>query len=355
MKVIRPWTPYIVLVLILAIGGGYGWYRMSDTAKGWRYEESLKSFCEGLIPYEESAGYTGLDGARLSADYRAGGSEGDFDSCTVAGFDLTIARVPDSMLKSFDGNDAFDRLDEVPGDSPPIPLGGGWRGYTDLVNTAVVLSCDNKAGAVFVTADNDDVDDLDDTYDASDSERARGIAELVTATAVNAAEEWDCDAKAGGRIPRLPAPAERTSPYAPKGTCAGIRLHDQEYVHWIQDAPASGTAPLERCVLGETKAEAVHLFEFEAAFGPFAQRLRSDDPDVGTYRRGAGGAKGSYWASARCPGDGPRALFRVDPTQYVHIDGGSVDEFARDALATFAERRAEQHGCTDLTLPPVSS
>lgn len=353
MKVIRPWTPYMVLVLILAIGAGYGWYRMSDTAKGWRYEESLKSFCEGLIPYEESAGYTRLDGSRLSADYRAGGSEGDWDSCTVAGFDLTIARVPDPAPTSWEKSRAFERLDEVPGDSPPIPLGGGWRGYTDLVNTAVVLRCENKAGAVFVTAHDSDVDGLADRYDASDSERARGIAELVAATAVGAAEDWDCDAKAGGRIPRLPAPAERTSPYAPKGTCAGIRLHDQEYVHWIQDAPASGTAPLERCVLGETKAEAVHLFEFEAAFGPFAQRRLPEEAGTGTVK-GSGGAKGSYWASAKCPGDGPRALFRVDPTQYVYVDG-PVDEFARDALATFAERRAEQHGCTDLVLPTASS
>ncbi|MFD3919592.1 hypothetical protein [Streptomyces sp. NPDC058595] len=353
MKVIRPWTPYIALVLILAIGAGYGWYRMSDTAKGWRYEESLKSFCEGLIPYEESARYTGLDGSRLSLDYRAGGSEGDWDSCTVAGFDLTIARVPDATPTSWEKSEAFDRLDEVSGDSPPIPLAGGWRGYTDLDNTAVVLRCENKAGAVFVTAEDSDVDDLDDRYDASDSERARGIAELVAATAVSAAEDWNCDAKAGGRIPRLPAPAERTSPYAPKGTCAGIRLHDQEYVHWIQDAPVSGTAPLERCVLGETKAEAVNLFEFEAAFGPFAQRRLPEETGPGTVK-GAGGAKGSYWASAKCPGDGPRALFRVDPTQYVYVDG-PVDDFARDALATFAERRAEQHGCTDLTLPPASS
>ncbi|TXL89833.1 hypothetical protein [Streptomyces sp. IB2014 016-6] len=353
MKAIRRWGPYLALSLVLVVATGYGWYRVSDTGEGWRYEESLKSFCEGLIPYEESAWYTGKDGTRLTLDHRRGGPDGDFDSCTVAGLDLTIARVPDPTAKYWEKSDAFQRLDEVSGDSPPTPLGGGWRGYTDLANTAVVLNCHNKAGAVFVTANDRDVDDLDDMYDASDSERARGIAEFVAATAVNAAEDWDCEAKAGGSIPRLPAPAERTSPFAAKGTCAGIPLRDQDYVHWIQDAPESGTAPLERCVLGETKAEAVHLFDFEAAFGPFAQRLRSDDPDARTHQRGAGGAKGSYWATAKCPGDGPRALFRVDPTQYVYVDG-SVDEFARDALTAFAERRAAQHGCTDLTLPPVS-
>lgn len=354
MKAIRRWAPGIAVSLALALAAGYGWYRMSDTGRGWRYEESLKSFCEGLIPYEESAGYTGKDGARLRLDHRAGGSEGDYDSCTVAGFDLTIARVPDPAPEPGEKSRAFERLDEVPGESPPIPLGGGWRGYTDLVNTAVVLDCGNKAGAVFVTARDGGVDDLDDTYDASDSERARGIAELVAATAVNAAEDWDCEAKAGGGIPRLPAPAERTSPFAAKGTCAGIPLRDQEYVHWIQDAPASASAPLERCVLGETKADAAPLFEFEAAFGPFAQRLLPDDPDNGSYRRGAGGADGSFWASARCPGGGPRALFRVDATQLVHVDD-SVDAFARDGLAAFAGRRAGQHGCTDLTLPPAPS
>ncbi|MFI6082861.1 hypothetical protein ACIBBB_18100 [Streptomyces sp. NPDC051217] len=317
---------------------------MSDTGKGWRYEERLKTFCEGLIPYEESAGFTGKDGARLSRDYRAGGSEGDYDSCTVAGLDLTIGRLPDSTSDS-DRPDVFDRLGEVDADSPPVPLGGGWRGYTDLVNTAVVLACDNKPGSVVVTAHDDD---------AADASRAQGIAELVAATAVEAAGRWDCGVKAGGRIPKPAAEPERASRFHATGTCEGIPLGDQDDVHWIKEGPASGTAPLEECALGETKAEAVNLFEFEAAFGPFAQRLRSDDSDRGDFERGAGGSQGFFWATARCPGDGARAVFWVDPTEYAYVDK-EANEFARMALSTFAERRAEQHGCTDLTLPTASS
>ncbi|WP_405674591.1 hypothetical protein OG292_01705 [Streptomyces sp. NBC_01511] len=353
MRVIRRWAPYVALSLALAVAAGYGWYRMSDTGKGWRYEERLETFCGGLIPYEESAGFTGKDDGRLSREHRASQFEGDFDMCAVASLDLSIGRVLDTAPNG-DSPDIFERLDEVPGDAPPLPLGGGWRGYTDLDNTAVVLACDNKPGAVVVTAGDGSVDDSDDTYDARDTERARGVAELVAATAVKAADDWDCDAKAGERIPRPAAVAERSSRFDATGTCEGIPLRDQDYVHWIMDSPASGTAPLERCVLGETKADAVTLFEFEAAFGPFAKRLHTDDPVGDRFKRDAGGSEGSYWATARCPGDGPRAVFRVDPTEFTHVDK-SADAFAEKALAVFAERRAEQHGCTDLTLPPASS
>ncbi|MEV0780676.1 hypothetical protein ACIBLA_27200 [Streptomyces sp. NPDC050433] len=341
---IRRWAPYVALSLALVLAAGYGWYRMSDTGKGWRYEERLETFCHGLIPYEESAGFTGKEGSRLSRDYRAGGSEGDYDSCTVSGLDLTIGRIPDSTLNG-DSSGVFDQLDEGEGDTPPVPLGGGWRGYTDLDNTAVVLACDNKAGAVVVTAYHDSTED---------TSRAGGVAELVAATAVKAAADWNCDAKAGGRIPRPAATVEWGSRIDAKGTCGGIPLRDQEWVEWIKDAPASGTAPLERCVLGNLKDGGEPLLDLEAAFGPFAQRLRSDDPDVGTFKRDAGGSEGFYWATARCPGDGPRAAFWVDPAEYVHIDK-SADAFAKKALVAFAESRAEQHGCTDLKLPPASS
>ncbi|WP_329074071.1 hypothetical protein [Streptomyces niveus] len=341
---VRRWAPYVALSLALALAAGYGWYRMSDTGKGWRYEESLKTFCEGLIPYEESAGFTGKDGELLTRDHRANGYEADYDLCTVAGLDLTIGRIPDSTLNG-DSSDVFDRLDEIEGDSPPIPLGGGWRGYTDLVNTAAVLTCDNKPGSVVVTADDDN---------EAGVSRAHGIAELVTATAVRAAADWDCDAKAGGPIPRLPGAVEWGSRIDAKGTCQGIALRDQEWVEWIKDAPASGTSPLERCVLGELKNGGEPLLNLEAAFGPFAQRLRSDDSDAGTFKRGAGGIEGYYWATAQCPDDGPRAVFRVVPVAYVHIDK-AADTFVREALVAFAESRAKQHGCTDLKLPPASS
>lgn len=341
---VRRWAPYVALSLALALAAGYGWYRMSDTGKGWRYEESLKTFCRGLIPYEESAGFTGKDGESLSRDSRTRGPQSDYDLCRVASFDVSIGRLPDSALND-DSSDVFDRLDEIEGESPPLPLGGGWRGYTDFANTAAVLTCENKPGAIVVTADDDNEDD---------ASRAHGVAELVTATAVRAAADWDCDAKPGGAIPRLPAAVEWGSRVDAKGTCGGIPLRDQEWVEWIKDAPASGTAPLERCVLGELKNGGEPLLNLEAAFGPFAQRLRSSDSDVGTFKREAGGAEGFYWASAECPDDGPRAVFWVDPAEYVHIDK-AANTFAKEALVAFAESRAKQHGCTDLKLPSASS
>lgn len=352
---VRRWAPYVALSLALALAAGYGWYRMSDTGKGWRYEESLKTFCEGLIPDEESAELTEKDGSQLIRD-SLGGALNDYNSCTVGGIELSIGRIPEAA-RDTDSPDIFSRLDEDSGETPPIPLGGGWRGYTDLVNTAVVLPCANKSEAVVVTGRARHVnvyDDSDDGYNAMGLDYAHDVAEFVAATAVNAAKDSDCDAKAGGRIPRLAAVPEWKSPVDAAGTCAGIPYADQDWVEWVKDVPASGTAPLERCVLGTFVNYGSTLLELEAAFGPFAQRLLPDDPDAGNFKGGAGGAEGFYWATARCPGSGLRAVFWADPASDVTIDKES-DVVARKALVAFAENRAKQHGCTDLKVPSASS
>lgn len=127
-------------------------------------------------------------------------------------------------------------------------------------------------------------------------------------------------------------------------------------MEYIKDAPTSGTAPLERCVLGEIEDGGSPLLVLEAAFGPYAQRPRGHDPYSDTFQHGAGGSEGSYWATARCPGYGPRAVFRIDPVSDFDSDiAKRADTFAGKALVAFAERGVKQHGCTELTLPPASS
>lgn len=90
----------------------------------------------------------------------------------------------------------------------------------------------------------------------------------------------------------------------------------------------------------------------EASFGLYALCECNDSRYSGLRAKPAGGGEGTeefFWASAGCPGDGPRALFQVS-LQSTTSDSPS---FARAALAAFAKRAAERHDCADLELPPA--
>lgn len=339
MKVIRRVALYVVLPLALAVVAGYSWYRLSDTGKGWRYEDKLATYCDGLIPYEQSVVFTDLDTeSGLSFDTDHGTSDLRSNYCKVADIYLTIGEIPDGAdNRRHGGSDVFDELRTGSWDTLPMALGSGWHGYTDMESTGIVLTCDNKEASVVVSA-------LADESHASPG-GARKVAELVAATAVKAADRWSCEAERGGRIPPLPAPSGEVNPSTAAETCRGIPYADE--VHWVKEAKATGTAPLERCVLGETKARDEDLYHLEAAFGPYAQRLRSTPSEAGGLNRDAGSDRNRAWATAKCPGYGPRALFTITTTEYAYPEG----DFLRESLDAFAKRSAKQHRCTDLKLP----
>lgn len=341
MKAVRRVALYVALPLALVAAVGYGWYRLSDTGRGWRYEDKLATYCDGLIPYEESAALTGLDTeSGLPLDSRRGTPGLPSHYCRVADLSLTIGRIPGGTANPRDGlSDVFDELDPAGEDLLPMPLGGGWHGYTDMQSTVVVLACDNKDASVVVSALAGEPH--------TTRRQAREAAELVTATAENAADHWSCDADSGGRVPLPPKPAGQTSPSRAGGTCRGLPLRDADEVHWIKETKASGTAPLETCVLGETIARSEALYYLEAAFGPYAQRLRSPEPEPGALNRETGIRRDAAWASAACPGHSAQALFTIRSTEYAYPEG----DFLRRALNAFAERAAKRHGCTDLKLP----
>ncbi|UUN25491.1 hypothetical protein [Streptomyces sp. FIT100] len=335
MKVIRRLALYVALPLTVAAVAGHGWYQFSDTGKRWRYEDRLATYCQGLIPPEESAVITGYDTVEgLPNDVHHGGSDG-YELCWVGRRNaLTIARIPASARDDDGRRGVFDLLRPSASKTPPLPLGGGWQGYTNLKSAAVVLECTNQDASVVVSS-----------ASAGGGAADGATTELVAATAVRAADRWGCAADPGGPLPKLPDPPAEKSPLDAEGTCAGIPMRGMDMIHWIRETTSSaGTAPLESCVLGETKARAEELFVLSARFGPLAQARASDtDPDGDAGHVGV-----SFWATAKCPGADARALFTISTTAYVHEN---ADAFARSALSAFAERASAQRGCTDLRLP----
>ncbi|MGW0699535.1 hypothetical protein ACWD0A_09420 [Streptomyces sp. NPDC002867] len=334
MTVIRRLAQYVALPLALVAVAGYAWYQFSDTGKRWRYEEALASYCEGLIPPEESAVFTDYDTEEgLPKDLHIGGSDG-YEFCWVGKTALTIARIPETARDDDGRRGVFDDLRPERTGTLPMALGGGWHGYTNLESAAVALDCGNQDASVVVSA-------------SAPGRAVAGLtsAELVAATAVRAAEYWNCEAEAGGPIPDVPAEPEEKSRFEAKGTCAAIPMRDLDSIHWIKETPTTDSSLLETCVLGETGASSVEMFQISAFFGPFAQ---AQYPDYESTRDAGRSGNDFAWATAKCPGTSARALFTISSAPYAHEE---VPGFARSALTAFAERSAKQHGCTDLKLP----
>lgn len=333
MTVIRRLAIYMALPLTLIAIAGYCWYQFSDTGKRLRYEDKLASYCQGLIPSKESAVLTDYDTKEgLQHDEHHGGSDG-YEFCWVGKTMLTIARIPESARDDDGTRGVFDELRPAQTGTLPMSLGGGWHGYTNLKSAAAVLECQNEDASIVVSASG-----------IGDVTVGRSIVQLTTATAVKAAEHWNCKTEAGGPIPDVAAEPEEKSRLEADGTCAGIPMRDLNSIHWIKETQATASY-LEDCVLGETKASAAKLFHIQAFFGPFAQ---AQYPNYETTDSAGRHGTDFFWATAQCPSTSARALFTISATEYAP-DG--MAEFKRKALAAFAERSAAQHKCTDLKLP----
>lgn len=337
MRGLRRIALFGVLPLALALTAAYVWYRVSDTGRGWRYEHKLATYCGGLIPNHESAVFTSLDTeVGLSDDAEYGYGEDRFHSCRVADLTVSVGLVRADATPSEVSPDLLRTLAGGSSDHPPTPLGGGWRGYTDLRDTGVVLPCDNKSASVVVSIAGD--------ASHENGEESRAVAELAAAVAREAADLRSCETTFGGGIPELSLSKGQIAPASASGTCEGIRIPEAQWVDWIQESEASDSAPLERCLLGETKARDEVLYSLEASFGPYAQRLRSADDE---HWPEPGLTHGSAQATASCPNSAVPAVFRIHATAYA----APTEQFLRSALHAFAKRSAVRHGCTDVQLP----
>ncbi|MFD7283600.1 hypothetical protein ACFV80_43075 [Streptomyces sp. NPDC059862] len=341
MKRLRRAAVFVVIPVAIVLTAAYSWYRLSDTGKGWRYEDKLATYCDGLIPYEESAVFTSLNTeVGLSGDRREGYGDDSYHVCEVADLTVNIGLIPDAAIGWEYDSGILDMLRMVSSDYPPAPLGGGWHGFTDLRNTAVVLPCDNRPASVAVSITGDESHE--------NPSEARTMGELAAATARNAAERWRCEAEFGSRIPKVSASKAMFGPGQETGTCKGIRIPESQWIDWMQEAEVdeSSTAPVESCVLGESKARDEALYYLSASYGPYAQRLRSATDEPGSLNEDSGVSHGLAWATAACPGEA-RAIFRIYATEYA----APTKSFLLSALRTFAERSAARHGCTDMKLP----
>ncbi|MEV2255264.1 hypothetical protein AB0I94_32655 [Streptomyces sp. NPDC050147] len=211
----RRWAWVGALAVVLALLGGYGWYRLSGTGKRWRCEDRLESYCGGVLPYEETVALTGLPSGPatgLPHDVGEGTPRQGYDFCWVASMDIvvTAARIPDSApidLKFY--------LPRLRAEALATPMGGGWRGFTDGVNTAVVLPCTNQDRAITAAAQL--------TEEEPGKSVSCRVAELVAATAVNAADRWGCERKPGARVQVAGPVSDSSTPQEADGACAGLR------------------------------------------------------------------------------------------------------------------------------------
>ncbi|MEU2129788.1 hypothetical protein [Streptomyces sp. NPDC018352] len=341
MRTMRRIALYAALPLVVLLAVGYGWYRVSDTGERWRYENRLATYCEGLLPAAESAALTSYSiDPGLPADRTGGAGDNRWSECAVADTRLLVALIPYDAVRNRNlSGEPLSMLRDGSSDHLPVAIGGGWQGYTDFRDTGIVLNCTDRPASLVVAVS------ADESHE--NARETRQIARLATVTAERAAKRWSCNAPHGAGVPPIPLQPDRPEPGNATGTCAGVPVPGDDSVHWHRETTAAGAALVETCAFGETKARDEELYWFGAAFGPYAQRLRtSDDDESGGYHGDAGADRHSAWASAEC-GTGPRALFTVNDTEYAAPPHG----YLRTALRAFAERAARRHGCTDLRLP----
>lgn len=345
----RRWTKPAVTTLVVLVVVGLGWFWWSDTGKGWRYQYRLASYCDGLIPYHESAALTGLDGDRLGVTQRSTGELGD-RACLVGNVNVVIGLAPYGAENAAGGDNVFSDIRTLDQDEDgfPVPLGGGWPGYTKGQRFATVdLPCANRSYSVLVSA-------LQLSGDLS-RDYLPAMTRLVAATAVLTAHRHGCQAHPGSGAPNPQAePVLDSAVTFPAGACAGTPSDEAQQFQWLRQSAATSSTVEETCQLGRDDATGNSddaddpQNTLTAYYGPYAQARRTagsaDDGYDGTAAADSGSGDSWAWASASCPDHQPRSLYWVSGYKFsqAHL---------KKMLRGFARHSARIHGCTDLKLP----
>ncbi|MGW8886372.1 hypothetical protein [Streptomyces sp. NPDC055749] len=362
------WTAWIAGVLVLGLLAAWIWWRESDTAARWRFEEAMATYCGGVLAHERSSLFEGLwPGLELRNDLVLGP---DAHACLVGDHqrEVTVA-----LLRSEEhgGQDLEELLPPFTGRRLPVPLTGGWRGAADGDSVRVLVGCQGSDDLVSVTIDSYISTTHSETEEARQEQAGGWLdgdvywARFATATAVKAADRWGCATEGGKPLRSLPAVTGQEPTTGADGTCAALPFGRDQRLDTVEETTAGEeSAAEEETTAGGSglyevcKVGASHYFDaryvFSARFGPYALRARDGDSrrDNGSQ---AGARDGTMWASARCPGDSERALF----TGYTPAEAATVwlpgdkgkETFGLPAFRKFAERSATRHGCTDLRLP----
>ncbi|MFG2114258.1 hypothetical protein ACGFRB_16760 [Streptomyces sp. NPDC048718] len=351
------WTAWIAGAMALALVAAWVWWRESDTGERWRFENAMKTYCGGLLAYEESPLFEGLwPGLELPGDRALGP---DAHSCRLADRRLTVT-VAHLFADPADEGQLRELLPPLGYEQFPVPLPGGWHGAADGDMVRVLLGCRGGADSVSVV-----VEAYNRTSDSDRKEARRETgsawldgdlywARFATATAAKAAARWGCETEAGKPLKKLPELAgDKTIVYA-DGACAGLPFARDKRLDTVRETLADANTLFDTCEVGAS-AYFDDRYTFSARFGAYA----AWDRRKGSVANGgglAGATDHSLWASARCPGGGAgRTLFTgfIPPKAATVWRPGEKGEetFGLPAFREFAKRSAERHGCTDLRLP----
>ncbi|MFE0136708.1 hypothetical protein ACFWY6_34865 [Streptomyces sp. NPDC059037] len=211
----------------------------------------------------------------LPHDLRRGTPELGYEFCWIRELDIfvTAARIP---------SDSFDLKFHLPllrAEALPTPLGGGWRGFTDGVNTTVVLPCVNSDEAIAVTAQL--------SSEEPNKKEARKVADLVTATAAKASGRWGCETKPGTHVPVVAPATDSSTMQEAAGTCAGLPGPRNKKIDKVAEAPPTGSRRSQSAWWGDVDIGTG--YRLQASFGPYAQRERGEGWDDGMLGKPAGG------------------------------------------------------------------
>jgi hypothetical protein len=365
----------VVLGMVVA---GTWWLRPWDD----QLERRVADLCGGTLAVGET-----MDLVATTAEFveRLGGSgagevrieevrsvdEGGerFARCRFGGYEATVTRItPESEGVAFE-----DVAVPNVGYGLPVPLGSGWTGYHGGAVVLVAVPCAGSRDSLAVEAEN--IDMMNEVL-ADDPDTRSAVTAMVTATALHAAEEWDCRIGQVRPLRTAPPPVSwetRELPAEADGTCAGLPLARVPQVTNVWETVTAADALVESCPLG---AAGQRRYQLDAYFGPSAQIRLGLYADYGSFslpsRAGqpagslADAGRSDYlddvelWGTASCPTDaGHRqpALFEVRLGPSAEADaGGRGPSWAEPAtssavLADFARQAAQRHGCTQLHLP----
>ncbi|MEV5442016.1 hypothetical protein AB0N23_05630 [Streptomyces sp. NPDC052644] len=348
------WTSWTAALVALGLLAACIWWRESDTVARWRFEEAMRTYCGGVLAYEESPLFEGLATNKVPNDH-ALGPKAYFCQYGGARTPVTVAlldhrRYGEYQLRQLVSGSHARML--------PVPLAGGWRGTVDDASVGVLLPCRDSRAAVYVTVGFPNPPGLEERQKSKSGwvESDRFWARFATATAVKAAAHWDCDAEPGQRIRALPPVSWEESIEDADGTCASLPFGLDKRLDTVEETVTGGHSLREFCRVG-----ASHYFSdrysFSAHFGPAALRAWEREIPPGGRGKPAGRAGAQLWGSARCHGDHGRALFEafIPPeAATVWLPGETGKEtFGAPAFTEFVKRTAKRHGCTDLHLSPL--
>ncbi|MFJ1753983.1 hypothetical protein [Kitasatospora sp. NPDC088134] len=340
----RRWWVWCGVLLLVVVGASAGWW-FGGGYERWQDGRSLRGLCGGAVDTGEVPDVLGGSGRLKGTD--RGGSENWLARCTVGTSDRSgLLSVDIGWGESAAGESLSGLSWTEPARTRGqwvAPLGAGWTGVVTTGRTppAVVLAlpCTGpSAGKHLVVSTRVllDVPEKDAADPQESPETRAGLGRITVRTAERASARWNCGAVFGARIERVPGAESRTRADAGTegGSCAGVPGP-------VGEGPADAKAPIENCTALRADDTRQVSFELTAFQPPFAQGMRTFLGPAAA-RPGPGTSGELRWATASCPTGEALYLLRTRAQDRTP---------AADALAGFARRSAERHGCEAPRLP----